>query len=150
MTENNSENLNYQSQNSNGDVIDDFYLDFYGDDDEDIEHSKKQLVLDKEIEKETTEFANIIFSDIFLKNKYSNYNFWIKHKKTLPFLSKFARKFMCISSSSSFIERFFSICGVISNKRNLNMNTDLFITRSILKANMKIVKEISFNYENDE
>ena len=40
--------------------------------------------------------------------------------------------------SSAFIERFFSICGVVCTRRATNMKADLIIKRSMLKSNIDI------------
>ena len=54
-----------------------------------------------------------------------------------------------INSSSAFIERFFSICGFIQDKRRQNITIELFKMRCILRANIKIlseIKDISFEF----
>lgn len=71
--------------------------------------------------------------------------FWYKHKDALPKLSKIASILLNINSSSACVERFFSLCGFISNKRNQNIETDMFITRCFLRANFKTIKEIKKN-----
>ena len=60
-----------------------------------------------------------------------------------PYLSKLALRLSNISSSSAFIERYFSICGFVQNDRNQNMSQDLFIKRCFLRANIKILNEIA-------
>ena len=44
-----------------------------------------------------------------------------------------------INSSSAFIERFFSVCGVINTDRNQNMKHDLFEIYAFLTSNMHIL-----------
>lgn len=117
---------------------------------EHFESTNKVFILSKEVEREVKEFNDIILSENYVKGpKLSKKRFWIKNKGILPILTKFSRKLTCFSSSSAFIERFFSICGVISNNKNSNMTEELFITRSLLKANISIIKELSKEF-NDE
>lgn len=53
-----------------------------------------------------------------------------------------------IKSSSAIIERFFSICGIVNDKRRQNMSDELLITRSLLKANMSTLSEMNeTNYD---
>jgi hypothetical protein len=47
-----------------------------------------------------------------------------------------------INSSSAFIERFFSVCGVINTDRNQNMKHDLFEIYAFLTSNMHILHTI--------
>ena len=91
--------------------------------------------------------------------------FWNLNKKSLPIIAKLAKRFyffintfflfkyefmfflllrlLNIPASSAFIERYFSICGIVCNKRNQNMRGDLTIIRSLLKANTLILEEMS-------
>jgi hypothetical protein len=41
-----------------------------------------------------------------------------------------------IGASSGLIERYFSICGIVNDRRRQSMSDDLLISRSLLKANM--------------
>jgi len=50
-----------------------------------------------------------------------------------------------IPSTSSYIERFFSISGIVCDKRRFQMNEDLIECRSMLKANMKQVEELKYS-----
>jgi hypothetical protein len=59
--------------------------------------------------------------------------------RDLPLMSSLAKIILCIPASSSFIERFYSICGVVCSKRNGNMTGELVGERAFLKANMKLV-----------
>ena len=47
-----------------------------------------------------------------------------------------------IPASSSFIERFFSISGIVCDSRRLNMNDELIVMISLMKANMSILNEL--------
>ena len=66
-------------------------------------------------------------------------------KKNLACLANLAFILLNIPSSSHFIERFFSICGVVCGKRSLSMKDDLIIDRSILKSNLHLLNELSEN-----
>ena len=50
---------------------------------------------------------------------------------------------MNINSSSAFIERYFSICGLVQDKRRMNISIDLFKKRCFLRANIKILNELN-------
>ena len=58
-------------------------------------------------------------------------------------LSKLARILINIKSSSSCIERYFSICGFVSKKNRTNIGDDLFKAKCMLRANIEILKEIN-------
>jgi hypothetical protein len=49
---------------------------------------------------------------------------------------------------NAFIERYFSICGIICKKRSMAMNDDLIVMRSLLKSNMELLKELNSINEN--
>ena len=70
--------------------------------------------------------------------------FWKQNVGEYPHLSSLYQILQLINSS--FIERFFSICGIIKNKRNHNMKDDLFIIRSMLTINMDILNQINAKY----
>ena len=65
----------------------------------------------------------------------STKQFWLTHQTSLPILSTLAVKLLNIPSTSACIERYFSICGIICNKRNGNMKPELIIQRALLRAN---------------
>ena len=50
---------------------------------------------------------------------------------------------MNINSSSAFIERYFSICGLVQDKRRMNISIDLFKNRCFSRANIKILNELN-------
>jgi hypothetical protein len=70
-------------------------------------------------------------------------SFWKAHRVHLPHLFKLAIILLNIKSSSAFIERYFSISGIVCDKRRLNMKDDLIIMRSMMKTNMKILSELN-------
>ncbi len=48
-----------------------------------------------------------------------------------------------IPASSSFIERFFSISGIVCDVRRASMNDDLIEMRSMMKANMTVLEQLN-------
>jgi hypothetical protein len=83
----------------------------------------------------------------FLSDKFTSHQFWLKHEIKLPYLSNLAMILLNIPCSSAFIERFFSICGVVCDKRRLNSDDQLIIDRSFLKVNIKLLNELTTIYE---
>jgi hypothetical protein len=94
------------------------------------------------IETEVSKFINLTRESHFLEQEFSTKQFWKKHKNQLPNLFNLASLLLGIPPSSAFIERYFSISGIVCNRR-LSMNDDLVIERSLLKANVKILEELS-------
>ena len=68
--------------------------------------------------------------------------FWLDKKAKFSNLFKLYLRFSSIPASSAFIERFFSICGVVCKQRAGNSLDDLLITRSFLKCNIEILNEL--------
>lgn len=67
-------------------------------------------------------------------------------QKDCLFRKKTALKLSCIPASSAFIERFFSLCGIVtSNNKARNLNAETIINRSMLKANMDLLNELRKN-----
>lgn len=95
-----------------------------------------------ELDKEISALTLVISSANFSKDKKSLPEFWSKNSSSLPILCSLAKVLINISSSSAFIERFFSISGIICTQRNMNMNKDLIVARSLLKANPKIIQTL--------
>jgi len=96
---------------------------------EDMQNEMLKLNFNKEVE----EFQKLISSNNFkiIATINSTASFWIKNAIKLPLLSKLARLLINIKSSSSCIERFFSICGFNSKKNRRNIGDDLFTCRCI-------------------
>jgi hypothetical protein len=109
---------------------------------ENISQRASEHDLKKKIDKERLEFENII-SSMDLASMSSG-SFWFTHKKELPLLCQLAYILLGIPASSAFIERYYSICGVICKKRNGNMSGELLIERCMLRANMQILNNIEF------
>lgn len=67
--------------------------------------------------------------------RFSNEEFW-SIQTDMQRLSRLAKALYCIPASSAAVERFFSICGVVNNPRRMNTGDELFVQRSLLKANL--------------
>jgi hypothetical protein len=88
----------------------------------------------REIENEINDFWKTILEEMLKKDSTSTVQFWMKHSIKFPHMSKLALLLSTIQSTSAFIERFFSVCGVVWKPMASNMKDDLIIKRSILKV----------------
>jgi hypothetical protein len=126
--------------------------------DENAEYNDEITInrLKMEIEAEVIKYQQIINSNFFIEKKFSTDQFWTKHNLPylkdiyLPHLSKLYTILSNIPSSSAFIERFFSVCGIVCKKRSLAMLDDLIIKRSVLKSNMVLLNKMNLTEETDE
>ena len=87
----------------------------------------------------------ILLISRIVENDYeaqTSQTFWNENKKKLPNLFNAACFLLTVPASSAFVERFFSICGVICKKRCGNMSADLTIKRSFLKSNFEILNSL--------
>ena len=66
-------------------------------------------------------------------------DFGKKLQKDIPNLFDLQLILLNIWASSAFIERFFSVSGIICDIKRANMEEDLIRMRSMLKANMPIL-----------
>ncbi|RNA27099.1 hypothetical protein BpHYR1_038792, partial [Brachionus plicatilis] len=98
-----------------------------------------------DLESEIANFSKLLKKENFkiIPAIESTKEFWINHSKSYPKLFKLAQILLNINSSSSCIERFFSICGFTSQKNRQNINDDLFEMRCIFKANFEILKDLN-------
>ena len=123
-----------------------FFSNYNNDDQENFEsNSEIQLEnFEHQIFLEVEKYRRIISEDNFklVKQVSSTKNFWLKSNLEFPYLSKLVLVLANICSSSAFIERYFSICGFIQNKRSSNITVELFIKRCFLRANVKILNEL--------
>jgi hypothetical protein len=89
------------------------------------------------IKEEVKCYLKIISDNAHLpdEERPSAFTFWKGNREEMPNLRDLAIKLMTIPSTSAFIERFFSICGVVNDKRRCNMRNDTFIARCLLKSN---------------
>ena len=91
---------------------------------------------------EVSKFLGIIENDIKALGKQTTAEFWLKNKTELPTLFNVATFLASIPASSAFIERFFSIAGLYSNKRTGNVSVELLCARALLKANARYLQNI--------
>ena len=66
-----------------------------------------------------------------------------KIQKQMPKLSQLFFILNTIPATSAAIERFFSIAGIVNDKRRLRMRDDLVIQRTMIKSNMKLLENSS-------
>ena len=132
------------------DVSDQYWQEFHKDEENESQVNKENLEL-KEIENEIAIFRTSLLNEkMFVKGCTSTSNFWMKHAKSLPNLFKLTKILLNIQASSAFIERFFSVCGIVCNLKNMNMKDQMIIIRSILKANIGILNELNSEYHQDD
>ena len=99
--------------------------------------------INKELEKEILIFSEILADIEKLKTFDSTSDFWKQNKSKIPKLYDLSKILLNISASSAFIERYFSICGFVCDRRRLNMNDELIIMRCMLKVNLAILEEMN-------
>ena len=114
----------------------------------DPEPAKNELDLEifkNSLQKEVENFRLFLLDKNYanLETINSTKSFWLKNISSFPNLSKLASILLNINSSSSFIERYFSICGFSSKKNRSNIGVDLFIKRCMLRANIDILKQLN-------
>jgi hypothetical protein len=99
----------------------------------------QQLILRK-IEKEVNEYLSYINEANIKKIKCSS-TFWSENIDKYHYLGMLARDLLNVPASTAFVERFFSLCGVICNQRAANMSNDLIVMRCMLKSNISILSD---------
>jgi len=115
-------------------------------------------MVNQELDKEIKDFSIFLHSEKSLKEITSTKFFWCvsyekinltssKHSSKFVRLRELSRVLLNISSTSAFIERFFSIAGIISKIRSPNMSANLIATRSMLKSNIEILEELNETFE---
>ena len=96
--------------------------------------------IEKELDAEVIKFTDIISKKI--NHTRSEKNFWEKFTKDLPKLTILYVKINSLPATSAFIERFFSLTGLVCEKRRMRMTEDLIEKRAILKANMTTLEKL--------
>ena len=99
--------------------------------------------LNQEVADEVKRYSNLIKDKNFIESCENSPDFWINNAENYPILYKTALVLCSINSSSAFIERFFSICGVINDCRRGNMDKDLFFIRAFLACNIDILNKLT-------
>ena len=98
---------------------------------------------DKEIDNEILLFSSLLADKKTIESKTSTEDFWLKNKSQMPKLYELQLILLSIPASSSFIERFFSISGIVCDIKRAAMTDDCVIMRSLMKANMNILKQLN-------
>ena len=130
----------------------DLFKEYYDDDvpeSGDFQLESREFRFKSKLEDELNDFSILLCDKNFLNKKQSTKEFCQSNSRKFPILYKVPIILLNINSSSAFIERFFSIAGVITNKRRSNMKDDLLVTRSILKSNIQILEEMNLK-ENEK
>ena len=99
--------------------------------------------IDTKIDEEIVKFS-LLIENKENRSRSSN-NFWDKYKGEMPKLFDLFLKLSNIPSTSAGVERFFSISGLVCDKRRLTMREDLIEYRSMIKANMYTLDNICLN-----
>ena len=123
------------TESKNEDALFDLFFDALSD--EEIETT---VSAENEIKIEKNYFLAKLHESSF--DFISSRQFWIENSTKMPILADLALLLLNIPSSSAFIERFFSICGAICNKRSGNYSDEMIILRSVLKANMNTLQNM--------
>ena len=97
-------------------------------------------IIEKKIQSEIDSFSDFLTNKDLVENTQSDKIYWKKNKEKFPYLFTLATNYLAISASSAYIERFFSICGIICNNRRNRMKDDLIINRGLLAANMQTIQ----------
>ena len=83
-----------------------------------------------------------IKEEMFVNNPIATKTFRLKNISEMPNLYELAVILLNVQLSSAFIERVFSVCGVVCTRRATNMKPDLIVKRSIFKSNMHILAHL--------
>ena len=111
--------------------------------DDNIQNNDELLGEVKQMNLETEKIEFIRLIDENKMESTSTRKFWLKNKSKFPFLKNLAEILLNIPSSSAFIERYYSLCGIICKQRCGNMTSKQIIERSLLKANIKTINEMN-------
>ncbi len=124
-----------------------FNTHFFRNDEEVIGESLLKEKFREDVKKEVEKLRNLLYqsNSKLIYESQSSKNFWLEQSENFPYLSKLALILSNINSSSAFIERYFSICGFVQDKRKMNITQELFITRCLLRSNIKILNELEEN-----
>ncbi|CAF1108316.1 unnamed protein product [Brachionus calyciflorus] len=118
---------------------DDLFFDLHKDDDDEDEFcgSGQSKASISNIRREKEIFVSMINQPIEEDTEpFTTKQFWTENKTNIPLLFRSDFILLSIPASSAFIERFFSVCGVICKKRAGNMTDYLKTSRAFLKCNL--------------
>ena len=136
---------------SNQNAVDPFYSDFFDankqtkSDNSQVESKKFRFNI--QLESEILKYTQLLGTTSEINLNFSE--FWLSNSKIYPIHSKLTKILYNISSTSAVLERFFRLSGIVCSARRSNMKDDLIIMRSLLKANVKILKEFNNSYEKE-
>lgn len=112
-----------------------------------IKHESILFKLKAQLVSERNMFNELFQNKSMLNSNMSTSSFWCKNSSNFPLLNKLSQVLLNIPASSAYIERYFSICGIVFDKKRMNMNPELLRMRSMIKANIKILDQMSnFDY----
>lgn len=137
--ENDENNNNESEEDLNVYNDDDLFFNLFSNNEEIINEEETKTCI-SDFRNEKNAFIKLLKNTLSLGKK-STVNFWLDNKSDFPNLFTIVIHLLGIPASSAFIERFFSICGVVCKKRTGNMSDNLLITRSFIKCNLPILKE---------
>jgi len=125
-----------------------FLSNFFADDDftADTQSQSQQcsrFILEKALDGEILHFTELISNKQLIASCKNSSSFWIKNSKKLPKLSELFIIINSVPASTAGIERYFNITGLINNDRRLRMMDDLVEMRSLFKANLPILDELT-------
>ena len=134
------ESSNTQSTVQTKDNFDLTGLEFNDSQDEKSGSNTKSLrfKVEKQLDYEITYFSNLLSDENFIKKTKSTAQFWDINKKEMPNLFELQIIILNISAGSSFIERFFSISGIVCDIKRASINDELIEMLSLMKENMQI------------
>ena len=101
-----------------------------------VNDSSNERVIDGEIDLEIHEYAKELRN---INEMKSSTNYWLQNQSKFRKLSELYFLLNSIPASSAYIERFFSISGIVCDQKRMTMEDDLIIHISMLKAKMKFL-----------
>ncbi len=118
---------------------------YYPVEEEEFQRNEGHLTLFKRaLQREIDCFLqNFIDTETINENLKNSNEFWKKNRQKMPILYNLMIKIVSIPASTAYIERFFSVCGVVCRNRAMNMKDELVIIRCLLKANLKWLEELA-------
>ena len=132
-----------QTSSNGRNSIDGFFANQFLHDQRHEEMEDALISKDTLINKEIQDFIRTIDDLETLKELTTSKKFWNSNIKKFPNLRKLALILLNIPASSASIERYFSITGLICNKRAAKMNSTLLIWRGLLRANIKLLLDLN-------
>jgi len=112
--------------------------------DEETQEAGTEYNIRKKLELEIESFALLFDKQTkFFKKFKSNSSFWLEFREKAPMLNQLYTILSNIPASSAYVERFFSICGIVKKQRASTMTDGLFVARCLLKTNIRILDELN-------